>query len=302
MADQADMRGGIAEALAESEFPTTDDADAQSWDDWDNEGGAVAPEAAPAAADAEASEAESTTSPEEPEAQEVQDDLPDEYWGVNLEGIPAEQKQAILAHLQQQDSFIQKLQERMAKPDEPVEPTSSTEELAEPTDEELAIALGYDPEDEYNQPSASELKLARTVLALEDQVAAISTQTAAEKAAKDWNRSLDDLESTYGKLPFDRQRVLKYAIDEGIASPFEVYFRITAPGRKQVEDAVRAIRQTEAKKAVGGQVKPRSSAGTTETAPKTGTLREVVAQAMKEAEKETGASWKGIFGRKVQQR
>jgi hypothetical protein len=248
----ADMRAALAEALEESQFPTSDGDAAASWDEWDEDDGAPAPKVETASADEdEPSTDEAPESPAEPETDEAQAELPDEYWGVPLEGIPDDAKKVILDHFAQQDSTIQKLQARLAK--EPEAPTDvpaddlATEDI---TDEALAIALGYDPEG-------------------------------------------------YEQLPFDRVQILRYAIEEEIASPYETYFKLSAPVKREVEQTVAEARRQAAKKAEAGGLHPRSSAGTASAIdPKTTSLKDAVAIAMKESEKETGLSFKNIFGSK----
>lgn len=302
MADTAELRAALAEAVEESKFPTTDDAVAASWDNWENEGGAPLQREAPAAAAAdgdEPSKDEAPDDPQDPETAEAQGDLPDEYWGVSLEGIPDEAKQSILDHFAQQDSTIQKLQARLAQEPAAPEPVDEPSDDGEITDEALAIALGYDPEDPYTQPTPKELTMARSVIALEDKVDALIQKDEVEAVKANWNRQLDELEEVQGKLPFDRVQILRYAIEEGIASPFEVYFKLSAPGKREVEQTVAAARREAAKKAEAGGVKPRSSSGDSAPIdPKTTSLRDAVAIAMKESEKETGLSFKDIFGKK----
>jgi len=302
MAEQAELRAALAEAVAESKFVTTDEADASSWDDWDNEGGTPAPnEPAPAAGDeATPGTGEAPDETEVPEAQAQE--LPDEYWGVPLDGIPDEAKQAIIDHFAQQDSTIQKLQARLAT--EPVAPTPTNDTPAdaeEVTDEALLQALGFDPEDwETQQLAPRILPLARTVIDLEDKVEALVQKDTVNTVRTQWNGQLDELESVQGKLPFTREQVLRYAIEENIASPFEVYFRLSAPVKREVEQTVAKARREAAKKAEAGGTKPRTSSGDSPVIdPKKTSLRDAVAIAMKEAETETGASWKNIFGRKV---
>ena len=298
MADQADLRAALAEALEESQFPTDESAAADSWEEWaptDEEGAAAgAPEVEP-------SKEQSPDPFAEPEAEEVQADLPDEYWGVPLDGIPDEARRAILAHFEQQDSTIRKLQERLTKePDAPVAaPAAPAEDV---TDEALLLALGFDPEEwETQQLAPRILPLARTVLDLEekvDQIARIETTRQVESA---WNTQLNELEEVHGKLPFDRVQVLRYAIEENIASPFEAYFKLSAPIKKEVESVVSKARRDAARKAEAGGVRPRTSSGDGPVIdPKTTSLRDATRIAMAEAEKDTGLSFKNLFGRKVQ--
>jgi hypothetical protein len=167
------------------------------------------------------------------------------------------------------------------------------------SDEALAIALGYDPENTYEQPSKVELQLARTVLALEDRVEALGQVENTRQVETAWNGGLDELEAQYGKLPVSRVDVLRYAIEENIASPFEAYFRIAAPARAQVEGAVKAATTAAARKAEGGGVKPRASGSESDSAVTKGmSLNDAVRTAMAETEKEKGVRLRSLFGKK----
>ncbi|MES2156040.1 MAG: hypothetical protein V4510_12980 [bacterium] len=297
-ATQADLRAALAEAVEESEFPT--DEKLAEEDEWDFSTEEVSAPAAddgsiPGKDDEEVVEAD----PEAAEA--VQDPIPDVYFGVDLTGIPEEQARTIYESLQKQDTYIHKLQARLATEPE----ASSQEATSEPeviTDEALLQALGFDPEDwETQQLAPKILPLARTVVELEDRVDQLANIETTRAVETQWNGELNQLEETYGKLPFERVQVLKFAIEEGIASPFEAYFKLSAPAKREVESAVAAARQAAAKQAATGGVKPRSSANIgTSIDPKTTSLRDAVKQAMAETEKETGLKFKNIFsGRKV---
>jgi hypothetical protein len=294
MATQAELRAALAEAVEDSGFPTDEKVAADSW-----EGEPLAvEEAAPAAADeATLSKEEVPATPAAPEADEVQGELPDEFWGTPLDGIPDEQKRAILERFEQAESTIHQLQAKLAvKPEEPeVAPAPESEEI---TDEAIALALGYDPDDPYSKPTDRELTLARTLIDLEDKVDGLIRKDEVTTVEAQWNGQLDELESTYGKLPGDRVQVLKYAIDEGIVSPFELYFRLTAPIKKEVDDVVTAARREAAKRAEAGGTKPRATSAGSLPIDASLSLRDATKLAMAEAEKETGFTFKGIFGRK----
>lgn len=303
MADtQAQLRAALAEAVEESEFPTDEKAEADSWNEWESEGGAPAPESA-SAADGDTPSKDELVSDEAPaeDADSDQPEVPSEYWGVSLEGVPDERAREIIAHFEQQDSTIQKLQARLAK--EPDAPAPAVEEgnLEDITDEQLLVAAGYDPEDyEVQNMARFILPGLRRELALEEKVDALVTKDTVREVEQTWNSQLDELESVHGKLPFDRIQVLRYAIDEGLGSPFETYFRISAGPQKEVRDAVAQARREAARKAEGGGVKPRTTSGESPVIdPKTTSLKDAVAIAMRETEKETGLSFKNIFGRKV---
>lgn len=299
MADPtADMRAALAEAVAESEFPTDEKLETDSWEDWDKqqEPAAVAGETEePGKEEAPVTEGapETTTVEQEP--------LPDVYWGVNLEGIPDDAKRSIIDHFAQQDSTIQKLQARLAKEPEPAPAPEGVLEQEDITDEALLVAMGFDPEDwETQQLAPKLLPLARTIVDLEGKVEQLVEKDTVETVKTEWNRQLDELEEASGKLPFDRVQVLRYAIEENISNPYEVYFRLSSPVKKEVEQVVAKARRDAARKAEAGGVKPRTSGSTAPVIDlKTTSLRDAVAIAMKESEAETGLSFKNIFGRKA---
>jgi hypothetical protein len=299
MADEAavqqDLRAALAEAVNEVPF-ADDDQGNESWDAYDD---AVEP-VEPAAGDgSEPSTAETGGEETTPEAEAQEFEVP-EFYRKTLEGLPEEKQKEVLTHLQQQESFIHQLQERLAaKPEAPEAPADAPLD-EDVSDEALAIALGYDPEDAYNQPSKVELQLARTVLALEDRVEGLAQVETTRQVETAWNSGLDQLESEYGKLPVSRVDVLRYAIEEGIASPFEAYFRIAAPARAEVEGAVAAATKAAAKKAEGGGVKPRATAGEPDSNIKKGmSLNDAVKAAMAETEKEKGVRLRSLFGKKA---
>lgn len=295
MGDTPDMRGDIASALAESGYQTEEAQEADSWEGWDGDSAPAAePEAEPSKSDAPADETPAETEAAQPE-------VPDEFWGVPLDGIPAEQAKAILDKLQQQESYIGQLQQRLNREPEPIAPPAQAADEDDPvSDESLLLALGYDPSDPYTKDEQNRaLQMGRTILALEDKVNALQAQSQQEQVENAWNSQLNELEATYGKLPGSRDQVLRYAIEENIASPYEVYFRIAAPAKKQVEDAVAEARRAALRADNGGQVRPRATTGEDLGIDPKGSLRDAVAVAMKQAEKETGLSFKNLFGRKV---
>jgi len=295
-ATQENLREALAEALTESEYPTDEKlADEDPWD--------FGVESAPAADDGSIPGKDDTEADvDDSEAAEtVQSPIPDSYFGVDLTGIPEEQARIIYESLQKQDTYIHKLQERLAtEPAAPTQENAPAEEAV--TDEALLQALGFDPDDwETQQLAPRILPLARTVIELEDKVDQLATIETTRAVETQWNTQLNELEGTYGKLPFERVQVLRYAIEENIASPFEAYFKLSAPAKKEVESAVAAARQTAAKQAVQGGVKPRSSSNTSaHIDPKATSLRDAVKIAMAETEKETGLRFKNLFKGKVQ--
>lgn len=289
----AGLQEALKEAIEESEF-TTDEA-AQAADEWDG---------FPLSGEDDTRESSTAATPndgEAPEADEVQDeDPPESYWGVDLSDISPERRAEIIAHFEQQDSTIAKLQQRLTSEPEAPAP-ANTEEPEEITDEDLARAIGLDPDDYSDQALMPKvLPLARTIVNLETQVEQMSQERTVEKATTAWNGQLDDLEGTYGKLPFDRVQVLRYAVEEGIASPFEAYFKLSAPVRQEVETRAAQARKVAEKRTASVGVKPRASQGGEVPALKPGlSLRDAVAQAAKAAEAETKIPWKDALKKRL---
>lgn len=289
MAEPAeDLREALAEALEESKFPTDELVAEEDWS---------ALEEAPAASDGEGSSKDTALEPGKEAEATAQLEIPEFYKGMGLEDLPAETAQAVLAQLQQQESYIHQLQARLAK--EPEAPaTQAPEPPGEVTDEALLIALGFDPSDEYGetaQVAPHVLPLARTILDLETKVEQLVNVEGARQAENHWNSTLDQLESTYGKLPVSRPEALRYAIEENLTSPFEAYFAISAPVKKEVGDAISAARRASQRTAEAGGVRPRATATGDPTITKDMSLREATRAAMIAAEKESGIKWRNLF-------
>jgi len=299
----ASTREGIAAALAETKFPTEETAVDDGWDSFEAEPSATetveAPDATPGEppSKVEAQEPEVPAEPATPAA-----DVPEVYWGTDLTGIPAERRAEIIAHLEQQDSTIQKLQGRIAalsQPDESATPVTP-DEAEEVSDEALLRAAGLDPEDFATQQNAVViLPILRRTLALEDKVDEVLKNSQYNETEKAWNSALDELEGSYGKLPFGRVDVLKYAVAEKLASPYEAYFKLTAPIKREVEQAAAIARRETLKKEAAAGVKPRSNAAGEPLIKKGTSLRDAVAQAAKAAERETKLSWRDAVKRRL---
>jgi len=219
--------------------------------------------------------------------------------GVSLDGVPDDLAQGILDQFKQQEGYIQKLQARLsAEPEKPAapEPEEGDISVEDISDEDLLKAAGYDPEDfEVQNMARFILPGLRRELALEDKVEALSRESAVSQTQARWNGSLDKLEGEYGKLPFTREQVLRYAIEEQIADPEVVYFRLTAPVRKEAEALVADARRAAAKRIESGGLKPRSVDAGPPVVTEEMTLHEAVEAAAKAAAKESGKSWKDIF-------
>jgi hypothetical protein len=297
-------REGIAAALAETKFPTEETSAEDGWDSFDE--AEASPTETEEAPDATPGEPPSKAELEKPteEAEAVDDgtaDTPEVYWGTDLTGIPAEKRAELIAHFEQQDSTIKKLQGRisaLSQPDESASPPETPEEPEEVSDEALLRAAGLDPEAfETQQAAPMVLPLLRRTLALEDKVDEVLTKSQYNETERAWNSALDELETSYGKLGFDRADVLKYAVAEKVASPYEAYFKLSAPIKREIDQAASIARREALKKEASGGVKPRGNAAGELVIKKGTSLRDAVMQAAKASEKETKFSWRDAVKR-----
>lgn len=287
-----DVRTGIAEALADS--GGLDKA-------LGSEGTATEPAAteapAPTAATGEVDSRNTgePAAPKDPAEPTAADVPPTEYWGTSLDGIPDEKRAEIIAHFEQQDSVIHKLQERLATP-EPTEPTPPAPNADdEVTDNDILAFLGYNPDNEWeiNQDSVKrEVTLARGMMALEQEVEQLKQERDVSATQNHWETQLDQLEGTYGKLPGTREGVLKYAVDNQLASPAEVYFSLAAPVKKEVERVVADARRDALKREQAGSPRPRSADAGAPPVTADMSLRDAVKAAAEGAAKEHKVSWR----------
>jgi len=297
-------REGIAAALAETKFPTEETSVEEGWDSFDEaEASTDETEEAPDATPGEPPSRDTTTETEGAAEDESPAEVPEVYWGTDLTGIPAEKRAEIIAHLEQQDSTIQKLQGRisaLSQPDDSQQTPETPDEPEEVSDEVLLRAAGLDPEAyETQQAAPMLLPVLRRTLALEDKVDAVLSKSQENETLTAWNSALDELETSYGKLGFARMDVLKYAAAEKLASPYEAYFKLSAPIKREVEQAASIARREALKKEASGGVKPRSNAAGEPLIKKGTSLRDAVMLAAKAAEKETKLSWRDAVKRRL---
>jgi hypothetical protein len=290
MADESqDIREAIAEAVSGSEY-------AKSLQEQMDDIGT--PSDAPAA---EGEQFAKDDGPNDEGAPETSveagtgEEPPTEYWGTSLEGLSAEQRAEVIAALEQRDSVIQQLQQKLAK--EPEFPAPVDETPEEITDEDILRALGVNMDDPMEVEYATKftLPLARQQVQLEETVEKLSTTAQAQEAASFWNVEIDKLEAEHGKLPGDRTQVLNFAVSEGITHPEILYWRVAAPGRKAVDAEVAKIRRSTAQKVATGQLRP-SNTGTGSKVIDTSkmTLKETIKAAALQAQEETGVKWSSV--------
>jgi hypothetical protein len=298
-AAEAGLQGAIAEALGESKYEPEGDleGDLSSFDEELSSDDDGSGEDRPSRV-----ESPQASVPAEGEAPFTEEELAtaeqtESYWGTDLTGIPVERKAALIRHLSQQDSTIRQLQARLSTPKQQDAPPAV--EAEEVTDEALLTVLGLDPESLDERTTPVLLAMARNQLSLEDKVAKLETMETGRAVESHWNRELDELEATYGKLPGERLEVLRYAAEEDIATPADLYFRLTAPVKREVESLAAAARKEAAKRAQSGGLKPRSSSAEPVPVKPGMSMRDAVKAAAMAAQKETGLSWKQAVRRVV---
>lgn len=221
------------------------------------------------------------------------------YWGTSLEGLSVDQKKAIVAAIDQREGVIHELQKRLAEEPKAKEPQEAEPE-PELTDEAILEVLGVDLTDEFAVAEAKKhsLPLAKQLMQLEAQVEKLAENEQSREVVSYWNGNLDRLEAEYGALPGDRVQVLQYAAAEGISDPEVLYFRLTAPARKEVEGEVAKIRQEAMRKAAQGGLRPSTSTANRQVLDtKDKSLREVVKEAALQAQRESGHKWSDVLRR-----
>lgn len=282
-ASKAAIEAAIGEAIVSTGFQTDEDRE-NDLDDGEEE-------------EKDESQVDSGAAAPKEGATGTETDPPLEYWGVSLADIDPEKRAEIIAHFEQQDSTIRKLQDKVARePVAPAAPEGGDQEV-EVTDEDILRALGIDPE--YGQEQGPVLRLARTVMELEDRLENLSERETVRETETLWNGTLDELEGTYGKLPFERIQVLQYALDNDLTSPFEAYFAISAPVRREVSAVAQAARVATAKRDAGGGLKPSKTAAGEPEITKDMSLRDAVALAAKAASREHKVTWREAAKRKL---
>lgn len=263
-----------------------------------------------AAADVTTEEVDSGDTSAEDEAaaaaEVTADDVPLEYYGIELVGT-AEERQATIDALSGRDKHIQQLLREKAegKKVETTEPPAEANDdtapavVAEASDEEILEALGLNPQDEdMTDPRIQAIiGLGKFSLSLKSEVESMQQTSAVRETEVLWETSLTALEAQYGALPtgITHDEVIAEAAKNSIAEPVDAYWRIMGPARAEVLAAVKARRDTatEALKRGQGAAKPRSSAKTEPAGLKATNVKDAVKEAMLNLQKEKGLD----FGR-----
>lgn len=222
----------------------------------------------------------------EPEASDGTEDVPERYFEVDLSGLPAEERAAVIAALKGRDDEIGKLLRGRAEGDDDGQQPEPEPEPEPLTDEAILEALGIDPE--YDDTAAKvALPLVRGMQQLQAQVQSLLEQQELQSLDAYWTSELDKLEAANGALPVDRVAVLEFAAENGLQSPADAYWRIYGPAQRQVQDAVAAAQKRIS--ATPGKTKP-TKKDAASARPKTSNAEEEVpaetGQSLRDAVKE----------------
>lgn len=244
------------------------------------------------------SDGETRVESETSEAPEGTDEAPDEYMGVPLSGLSAEERRAVIDGYKERDTLINRLMRERAEAD--AAPAAPAEAPAESPDEEfsdqaIAEALGLDLEDPYDLKLAQvAVPLARKNLELEARVEKQSSLTAAQQEEVRWTKALDALEAQpNGALPVPREVLFQYALDNGIYDPNIAYWAIVGPTRTEVMADVERLRTREDRERRLGATttRPRTGADVVDPPLKSKETKDAVAEAAQRAAKKLGFSW-----------
>jgi hypothetical protein len=288
----ATMRDALTEALASIEEEPTEVEDTE----------ATAEEAERTEPEAEGTQQEETQASEAREEQSAEEttadnEVPTEYFGVDLSDLPPDARKEVIAGYQERDKFIQQLLRDKADSPDGAEPTAEaatpSESEGEVSDADILQALGIDPEnDPFAEHTAkAALPLAKMVLSLNEQVAQLTQQNEVSATERYWETSLTALEGQYGKLPVGRDEVLKLAADAGIAEPMDAYWRIMGPGRQEVFSEVqkrRAELEQTLKRSAQGTTRPSNQADASDKVIEAKDVNEAMRIALDQLAKERG--------------
>lgn len=287
MADTPSLGASIAEAADEYKDMALD-----------ADGTVVAAEEPETAESDEAAQTDVDTETPEGEAETPADAegtaaAPDRYFEVDLSGLPEEERVKVIDALKARDDEIGTLLRGRAEGSETDGASGDEGEQAAPepmTDDAILQALGLDPENNpFDENTAKvALPLVRGLQQVQGQLAELTEQRELEALDKQWNTSLDKLETEHGELPIDRLSLLEFAAAQGISDPATAFWRVFGPANRQVEAAVKAAQErvtaasgtTKTKKASTGK-RPAGSTATEEVPAEGATLRETVSDAAK---------------------
>lgn len=243
-------------------------------------------------------EAESTPSKDQ---QVTDEDVPTEYFGVDLSDVPPEQREQIIARFQESDQYINRIlrekamleQQRQHQP-APQEPQPK-QELS---DEELIRELGLREDDPYFEVKRDVMvPFGRLFLQQQEALTQVVEEMQAQRALDHWNRELDRLETDHGKIPqVSRDDIINFAAEQGIGDPEAAFLKLWAPAQRLVQQEVTKVQQQVApqlrqRKQEATGLRPRTGPTTEPKEVKATNMRDAILEAAKIAEQKLGYTW-----------
>lgn len=170
-----------------------------------------------------------------------EDDVPTEYFGLDLSGLPAPKRQEVIEAFKAQDRYIQSLQKREPEGQEPQgtqqqTPPEEPEPPKEVTDDDIMKFLGVSPDDPmYEVKKEIMVPIAKPLIETAQTVQAFQQQQELDAFIDHWETTLDRMEKDYGKLPISREELAVIAEKEGIFEPEMAYARVALEGRAKLD-------------------------------------------------------------------
>jgi hypothetical protein len=223
----------------------------------------------------------------------AEDDVPTEYFGLDLSELPSEKRAEIIANFEKQDRFVQSVQRRAAELEKQLQDPKPEAEEPEPeplTDDDIMAALGVSPDDAtYDLKKEMLLPLAKPLIELRQQQEAMIEAQQIAAFEEHWTSTLDELEAEHGHLPVSREELVQIAYENNIYDPVAAYAQVHLHGRKALSAEVEKFKADakKSRKKPPSTTRPRSE----ETKPVTPPELMDPVQAAMAAAKSTGLDW-----------
>ena len=251
----------------------------------------------PPEAQADESKSDSGTSTEVVGEVETES-APETLFGVDLSVLSDEDRAKFVREFKETNKTINKLQREVAeaKKEEPqappaeAAPAAETVDVSKLTDEQIAQALGLDPEN-MDERDVRDVALTRSLLEQQAKIDKLETSYSETARAATWGREFDALERDYGALPegMTREDVTNWAAAQGITDPKAAYWAAVGPVRATVAAALQSrlveLRTSDKKSAT--TPRPRTSGNVEEKLQATN-VKDAVGEAFRRAQKELG--------------
>jgi hypothetical protein len=194
------------------------------------------------------------------EAGQGDDDVPTEYFGIDLSDLPSEKRLEVINRFKEQDRYVQSVQQKAAELEKRAQnppQEAPVEEETPLTDDDIMAAFGVSPDDPmYEVKKEMILPTAKEVFTLKSEMQSFMEDQRVAQFEQYWNTTLDQLEQDHGKLPITREELLQLAVDNNIYDPMDAYARVHLSGRKTLQNEVERFKADALKAANERKAKP----------------------------------------------